>query len=165
MRRLEGGDLVLVAERDRDVVEPLEQAPALELVDLEREGAGGLLLEVDRQLCARAGGHELSYLLVGERHRQQADLPGVRAEDVAERRRDDDLEAVVLERPGGVLARGAAAEVPARDEDRGARGVGAVELEVGVLDPVEEEKLAEAGATDALEELLRDDLVGVDVGT
>src|SRR4029077_7440850 len=40
-----------------------------------------------------------------------------------------------------------------------------VQLEGGILAPVEEEELAEAGALDALEELLRDDLVGVDVGT
>ena len=40
-----------------------------------------------------------------------------------------------------------------------------VEDEVGlVLAPVEEQELAEAGALDALQELLRDDLVGVDVG-
>src|SRR5690348_13082603 len=38
-----------------------------------------------------------------------------------------------------------------------------MQLERGVLHPVEEEELTEAGALDALQELLRDDLVGVDV--
>ena len=68
------------------------------------------------------------------------------------------------ERPGGVLARGAAAEVGARDQDRRALELGAVEREILVLGPVPEQELPVARALDALEELLRDDLVGVDVG-
>ncbi len=40
---------------------------------------------------------------------------------------------------------------------------GPVQREVGILPPLEEEALGEAGALDALEELLRDDLIGVDV--
>src|SRR5262249_12501623 len=39
-----------------------------------------------------------------------------------------------------------------------------VQFEVGILHPVEEEELSEARALDALQELLRNDLVGVDVG-
>ena len=39
-----------------------------------------------------------------------------------------------------------------------------LELDLAVADPVVEEELAEAGALDPLQELLRDDLVGVDVG-
>ncbi len=57
-----------------------------------------------------------------------------------------------------MLTRGAAAEVPAGDEDR-VDG----QLEVRLLAPVVEQKLAESGALNALEELLGDDLVGVDV--
>src|SRR5581483_4350232 len=38
-----------------------------------------------------------------------------------------------------------------------------VQLEVGVLAPVEEQELAVAGALDPLQELLRHDLIGVDV--
>src|SRR5260221_11705708 len=41
--------------------------------------------------------------------------------------------------------------------------LGPVEHEVPSLAPVVEEELAEAGPLDALQELLRDDLVGVDV--
>ena len=41
---------------------------------------------------------------------------------------------------------------------------GSVQLEVRVLHPVEEQELAVARALDPLQELLRDDLVGVDVG-
>src|SRR5581483_5220540 len=49
----------------------------------------------------------------------------------------------------------------AGDQNRAAMRV---QLEVGILHPVEEEELAEARALDALEELLGDDLIGVDVG-
>ena len=58
-----------------------------------------------------------------------------------------------------MLARGAAAEVAAGDQDRVR-----LELDLAVADPVVEEELAEAGALDPLQELLGDDLVGVDVG-
>src|SRR6185312_8708837 len=81
-----------------------------------------------------------------------------RAEDVGEARRDDRPEAVVLQSPRRVLAARAAAEVAPRDEDLVAR-----QVPVGLLGPVEEEELAEARALHALEELLGDDLVGVDV--
>jgi hypothetical protein len=57
-----------------------------------------------------------------------------------------------------VLARRAAAEVPAGREDRVGR-----EIPVVALPPVVEQVLAEPGALHALEELLGDDLVGVDV--
>ena len=129
------------------------------------EAAGGARLEIDRDLLAGVGArHQLLHLVGGERHGKQADLQRVLPEDVAERRRDHGVEAVVLERPRRVLARRAAAEVAARDEDPRPLRFGPVELERGVLAPVEEEELAEAAALDALQELLRDDLVGVDVG-
>src|SRR4051794_17239933 len=63
-----------------------------------------------------------------------------------------------------MLARRAAAEVAAGDEDPCAVRLGPVQLEGGVLPPVEEQELSEAAALDALQELLRDDLVGVHIG-
>src|SRR6185312_5533901 len=81
-----------------------------------------------------------------------------RAEDVGEARRDDRPEAVVLQSPRRVLAARAAAEVAPGHEDLVAR-----QVPVGLLGPVVEQELAEARALDALEELLGDDLVGVDV--
>ena len=50
-------DRRVLAERQRDVVEAFEQALAREVVELEREAAGGARLEVDGDLlaaCARA---------------------------------------------------------------------------------------------------------------
>ena len=81
----------------------------------------------------------------------------------AKRGEIDDLEAVVLQRPHGVLARRAGAEVGAGDEHR-ARGVlRPVEHEVGVVAPGGEQPVLEAGAGHPLEVDRRDDLVGVDV--
>src|SRR4051794_16476130 len=131
------------------------------IVELEREAAGRARLEIDRELLVRGGArHQRLHLLRRQLHGQQPDLQRVLPEDVAERRCDDDVEAVVLQRPGGVLARRAAAEVAPGEQDA---ALLVVQLEVGILAPVEEEELAEAGALDPLQELLRDDLVGVDV--
>src|SRR6185437_2841825 len=90
--------------------------------------------------------------------------------DVGEGGGDDDAEAVIAERPRGVLAARSAGEVLAGNENLRALVAGIVENEVGVLvarrgaTPVEEEEFAVAGALDALEELLGNDLVGIDVG-
>ena len=58
-----------------------------------------------------------------------------------------------------MLSGRATAEVAAGDQDRVR-----LELDLAVADPVVEQELAEAGPLDPLQELLRDDLVGVDVG-
>jgi hypothetical protein len=73
-----------------------------------------------------------------------------------------------------VLTRGPAGEVLLSDEDLGALVLRPVENEVGIglacvgpflnAAPVEEEKVAIAGALDALEKLLRDYLVRIDIG-
>ena len=115
-----------------------------------------LSVEVDDPL-PRA--RERVAVLLGEDDRQQPDLRAVGVEDVGEARRHDRLEAVILQPPRGVLARGAAAEVATRDEDR----VGG-QLPPGLLGPVVEEELTKAGALHPLEELLGHDLVGIDVG-
>ena len=124
----------------------------------------GLPLQVDRRL-GRRGVEQLAHVGLRQHHAEQADLGAVGAEDVGERRRDDRAEAPVLQRPRRVLARRARAEVGAGDEDRRVAGTPAgSSTKSGSLAPVEEQELAEAGALDALQELLRDDLVGVDVG-
>src|SRR5262249_32620023 len=56
--RLEGADLVRVAQRQADLVQPVQQAVLAEVVDVEMEilravdGGHGLLLQVDPQLKA-----------------------------------------------------------------------------------------------------------------
>jgi hypothetical protein len=89
--------------------------------------------------------------------------------DVGEGRRDDGAEAVVGQGPRRVLAGGSAAEIRAREKDRGVTCRGMIELErrigraVGTIAPVEEQRRTEAGALDALQKLLGDDLVGIHV--
>ena len=89
-------------------------------------------------------------LLVDD-HGQQAVLQAVGAEDVGELGADDGLEAEILQRPGRVFARRAAADVAAGDQDGGALRFGLVEREIrlriagGVVAPVGEQVLAEAG--------------------
>src|SRR5687767_5566332 len=63
-----------------------------------------------------------------------------------------------------MLARGAAAEVLAREQDGGVLEARLVQDELRVLAPRREQALAEPGALDRFQVLLRDDLVGVDVG-
>ncbi len=103
--------------------------------------------------------------LGGDLHREQALLGAVVAEDVGETRGDHGLEAVVHQRPHGMLPRRAGAEVVARHQDVGADVLGVVEHEVSVVAPFGEEAGAEPGALDSLEPVRRNDLVGVDVGT
>ena len=94
---------------------------------------------------------------------QQPALAGVAAEDVGEPRGDHDPEAVVLQRPHGVLARRPGAEVRTGDQDRGPGPRRVVEHEVGVGAPGREQRVLVPVAGDPLEVLGRDDLVGVDV--
>ncbi len=175
-------DGVGLTQGQADVVEPVQQAVFAEGVDVEvcveAEVVGdGLGFEVDGELVLGVFGAAVEQgcdLVIGEDGEDEAVLSGVREEDVGEAGCDDGAEAVLMDRPGGVFARTAAAEVFLGDEDLRAVMVMLVEdeLRVGLagvgafLDaaPVVEEKLAVAGALDALEELLGDDLVGVDVG-
>src|SRR5699024_9214778 len=76
---------------------------------------------------------------------------------------EHDLEAVVLQRPDGVLAGGTGTEVRAGHQHRTA-GVGLlVQHEGRVAAPGGEQRVLEPGAGDPLEVDRRDDLVGVDV--
>src|SRR5574337_956750 len=182
----ERADLVLVAQRETDVVEAAQQAVFAERRDFERElGAVGLdhalALQVDRQPVAgerRDLVEQLRDLRFGEHDRQHAVLEAVVEEDVGIARRDQRAKAVLLQRPGRVLAARPAAEVLAREQDRRALVARLVQHEVGVraargrvhaglavvqVAPLVEQVRAEAGLLDRLEELLRDDRVGVDV--
>ena len=96
-------------------------------------------------------------------------LEAVVVEDVGEARRDDRAEPVVGQGPDRVFAARAGAEVAACHEDGCAAHGGPIQFEIRIVPavfeepPVEEQELAEAGPFDPFEELLRNDLVGVDV--
>src|SRR5262245_6051904 len=124
--RLEGADLVRMPQRKADVVQAVQDAVLAERVDLEAPalravGRGnGLRLEVDAQPEAGEGRGLVEQLVdvgLAQRDRQEAVLERVVQEDLAERGRDDRAEAVVAQRPRRVLARGADAEVLAREQD------------------------------------------------
>src|SRR5258708_2544326 len=96
-----------------------------ERLDLERvlqavPVGDGLVLQVDAEretwLAVRPVSQRIA-LLLGQPDQQQAVLGRVVEEDVAVRRGDDRLEAVLLERPRRVLARGATPEGVTGDED------------------------------------------------
>ncbi|GBH23829.1 hypothetical protein BvRS1_08780 [Burkholderia vietnamiensis] len=175
-----------MTQRQADVVIAVQQTVLAERGDLERilaavARAHDLRLEVDRQLIAVERVRVVEQvidLLLGQHDRQQPVLVAVVEEDVGEARRDDRAEAVLLERPRRVLARAAAAEVLAGEQHRRALVARLVQHEVGVqralrvvlaglavveVTPFVERVRAEARALDRLQELLRDDRVGVDV--
>src|SRR5262249_47374580 len=161
-------DCGLVLQGQADVVEPVQQSVALECVKGERRYLAArvldhLLLEVYRQLPAVELVQPL-HLRRREHDRYEADLDAVLPEDVTERGGDDDVVSRLLQAPGSVLARRAAAEVAAREQDPRSTALRPVELEAGVLRPLEEHELAEARPLDSLQELLRHDLVRIDVG-
>ena len=149
IRDFERGDLVLAPHRAGDVVETVHERLLRVRVERELElepvrMRDAQALEVDRQLVARGDRLLDPRELAGrERDRREAAQDRVLPEDVAERRRQHRAEAVVLERPRRMLARRAAAEVAAGEQDRRA-GI-AVQLEARVLHPVEEDELAVAG--------------------
>src|SRR5689334_5212215 len=111
--RLEGADLVRVAQREADLVETVQQAVLAEIVDVEAEflravaGRYRLRLEIDDQ--TESGESRVVEqpvdLVLAQHHGQQAVLEAIGEEDVGERRRDHAAEAVVAQRPGRVLAR------------------------------------------------------------
>ena len=126
-------DGVGVTQGQADVVEAVQQAVLAEWVDVEvrveAEVVGdGLGFEVDGELVLgvfRASVEQGFDLVVGEDGEDDAVLAGVREEDVGEAGCDDGAEAVLVDGPGGVLARTAAAEVLLGDENLRALGAGA----------------------------------------
>src|SRR6478672_4053079 len=187
MPRLEPANRFLFAQGQPDIVQTVQQAMLAEAVDLERvlhaiRSGHGLRRQVDGQRVAIDGLalREQRIDLVGRQHdRQQAVLETVVVENVGEARRDDRAEAVFLQRPWRVFPRGAAAEVLAGQQHAGALVARRVEDELrverphavvapGLADvevaPFVEQVRSEAGALDRLQELLGDDLVGVDIG-
>jgi hypothetical protein len=184
---LEGGDLVLVAQRQADVVKAIEQAVAAEWQHVERDlftlrPHDDLALQVDGELVAGEGVHlveQLGHGGFGQHDGQHAVLEAVAEEDVGKAGRDDRAKAVLLQRPGRVLAAGAAAKVAPGQQDAGARVARLVEHEVWVglarrfghaglaglvqVAPFVEQVGAKPRALDRLEELLGNDGVGIDV--
>ena len=176
--RFEGGDFVLVLEGERNRVESLHDAAAAEGVEREGIGLSGRLdrhgFERHRDRHARIRVERVEDfrdLRLGQFHREEAVAKRIVLEDVPEALADHDPHAPVEERPGSVFAARAVSEVASRKEDR-ALAIGfPIEHEIGILRRFRgvevaafvKEVLAEALAVDRKEELLRNDLVRVDV--
>src|SRR5580658_1568900 len=104
-----------------------------------------------------------------DNHRKQAILERVASEDIGERRADHGAESILREGPGRVLARTAAAEIIAGNQNFRTLGLGFVQWEiglgssVGLVAPVAEQSLAHALFGDGLQITGRDDLIGIDI--
>ena len=131
---------VLVVQRHGDLVEPLEQLAPLTGLELELEaqvaGGDGAVLEIDDALHAGLLGGEVEQranLVLGQGHRQEPTAERVALEDVCEGGGYDRAEALILQRPHGMLARGSTAEVAARDQNGPSPIGGCVEHEFRAL--------------------------------
>src|SRR5712664_1272187 len=124
---LELRDVAVMAERERNTVHAGQQAFLLERFDFKPvdravRPAHRLRFKIDGEVAPRRPvqqGAERRDPLGSKRHRQQAILEAVVEEDVAEARRHHPPDAVIVERPHGVLARRPAAEIALRDHNAG----------------------------------------------
>src|SRR6266849_236120 len=184
----EGADLVRVAQSESYVVETVDQGVFAERVDVEAHqlaavrGRDRLFLEVDNEPERGKSGDLMEqpvHFAFRERDRQQAVLAAVVEEYVGVGRCEERAKTVLGKRPGRVFPRASAAEVLARKQYAGALVARLVEDEIGVertartrlvrpafveVAPSIEEIRPEPSALDRLQELLRNDLVGVDIG-
>ena len=171
-----------------DLVQTVDQAVLAERIDLEAADhvpvhpLDRLLRQVDDQLEAEEGldvGEHLIDFRLREPDRQQAVLEAVVEEDVGEARRDHAPESVVVQRPRRMFTRRPAPEVLPGDQHGGALVARLVQHEVRVqrppavvhaglaviqITPFVEQVRAEAGTLDRLQELFRNDRIGIDVG-
>ena len=178
MLGLVGCDFCLMLQGESNVVQALEQATAGELIDLEGGGKSAIvfdlaLLQVNDHLVVgevSCPTDDFRDLLLAQHDREYAVLHAVIGEDVGERRSDHCPETKVRQGPDGVLARRAAAEILSRHKDAGPRVARFIEGKRRVLrtvlaaPPIVKQELAKAGALNSFEELLGNDLVGVNVG-
>jgi hypothetical protein len=112
-----GGDVRLVGQSERNVIEAIDEAVLGVLVDLEalidravtidlRHGDSlrrQIDCDFDRRVGCDRGMHRAQHV-VGHLDAHHTDFPAVGAEDVGKRRRDDHFEARILQRPGSMLS-------------------------------------------------------------
>src|SRR5580704_17691658 len=123
--RLEIGNLVLVAQRQTDIVPALQQTLLAEGIDLEFDAAAVraahlLLFEIDaddRVGTALGVIHESVHVGLRQRDGQDAVLETIVIENIGKRRRDNTANAEIEKRPRRVLSARAAAEIRTRYKD------------------------------------------------
>ncbi len=128
---LELGDRLLVPQGEPDVVEPFEKPPTSVVVDVERHGERRRRspFAATRSTVTRYSRLGLDDAPRGARRPRRRPAPASRPclpelprKMSPNRELMHDVEAVVAQRPHGVLAARAGAEVGARDEDAGRPG-------------------------------------------
>ncbi len=177
MARLECRELSAVPLRQRNIIEPFEQAALLQWMDFERVwlpvGAGhGLLRQIDfdgsADLRVKLPAH-LAGDLRWYAHRQQAVLQAIAREDVAKARCNDRAESKGMQRIDRAFPRRSATEVALRHDDPGVAIRLPIEDEIGMFGalgieaPVVEQDALVIRTARHLVEARGTKLVGIDV--
>src|ERR1700730_17458480 len=123
------------------IVETVREAMFAERVDIEVDdaaiGAANFLgFEIDRERCIGAALgviHELGEVYWRNNDRKNTVLEAVVIENIGKTRRDDAADSKVEERPGSMLARGAATEIIFRDKNFGFAIGRLVQDELGIF--------------------------------
>src|SRR5690242_7901 len=164
-------------ESEADLVETFQQAGAAKVVEFKCLDKTevifyGLIQQRHVQFVATAlfGSIQQSvHMALCELYQNNAVVSGIGVEDVCKARSDDYAETVVQQRPSSMFSRRSAAEVLPRQENRCAGILRLIQYEARLrasivcIAPVVEQKLAVAGACDAFQKLLGDDLIGINV--
>src|SRR6202171_2442508 len=150
------------------IVETVREAMFVERIDIEGDDAAigaanflGFEIDRERRIGAALGViHELGEVFWRNNDRKNTVLEAVVIENIGKTRRDDAADSKVEERPGSMLARGAATEIISRDKNFGFAIGRLVQDERGIFGSIllvaefGEKPAAQAGALDCLEILL-----------
>src|ERR1700692_211950 len=171
------GNFAFVLQGKPDVIQTIQQAMPHEFVDRELRAktlfvAHLALFQIDDEFVIfflASAPHHLSGCLLAELHGKKTILGAVVGKDIGEGGRNDGAESKISQRPYRVLTRGTAAEILPRNQNARACVARLVQnetcafLTVAGKTPVVKQELAEAGALNALQKLLRNNLIGIDV--
>lgn len=150
---------------------------AAEIVDLKSQFQAMIVaylvfFEIDGDFIARVFGGALKKIVrygVADSDGQNAVLEAIVVEDIGETWGDDHAETVILQRPWSVLATRSATEVPPRQQHTRVAILGQIENKFRIIRPVvqvapiEKKEFFIARSLNSFEELLRDNLIGIDV--
>src|ERR1035437_4134229 len=167
----------LMPQSQPNVVQAFDQTELAERINLKARleslaVSHRLVFKRDGELIVRNGlrvREQLGYLLFAQPRLHNYVLARVGEKDVGKCRRNHHAETEITKRPCRVFAARSAGEVLARNQNLRALVARIVEHEVRVLltrrraPPIEKQKLAVAGALDALQKLLGNNLVGVNI--
>src|SRR4051812_12704758 len=176
-------------QRQSNLVQSVQQAILAETVHVKSEYLAAigirdrLRAKIDDQLEARKGSDIIEYpvhLRFGQHDRQQSILETIVIENVGVARCNNRAKSVIFQRPRRMLTRRTATEVLSREQNAGALVARLVQNEVRIalaravihagfaaiqVTPGIEQVDAEPRTLDRLQELLRDNRIGIDIGS